>query len=105
MATASDIARLRGFVDEPTEESWTDVQLGDLIDSLGGTDAAAYEIWTRKAASYSTAVDITEAGSSRKNSELHTNALRMAGLFEARSSSETAGSGRVGTRVSKIRRR
>mgnify|MGYP003407042812 CR=1 FL=1 len=80
MASAADIATLRQLVNEPDTTTYTDEQLGAMIDSLTVNGAAA-DIWARKAASLSESVDMTEGGSSRKNSDLLKNAITMRNLF------------------------
>jgi hypothetical protein len=103
MATAAQIAALRQLVNEPTTTPFDDATLGDLIDSLT-VDGAAAEVWTRKAASLSSAVDMSEGGSSRKNSDLMRNATAMAALFRGRVNDQQSSSGRTATRISKITR-
>lgn len=80
MATAEAILELRrkiGDVTEPFE--YEGGVLSVLIDSYdASTDKAASSIWTERAATYATMVDISEAGSSRKNSDLFKNAQAMA---------------------------
>jgi hypothetical protein len=83
MATAEQIAELRRMVSEPLDGStWTDEVLGTRIDDAqGDLNTVASGVWEEKAATYSEMVDISEAGSSRKNSQLMGNALKMAGFY------------------------
>lgn len=48
----------------------------------GDVRAAASGFWYNKATEYSEMVDISEAGSSRKNSSLFTNAMTLAKQFD-----------------------
>lgn len=82
MATAEDIDRLRriaAIADD--DETYTDEVLGTYLDNLGSLEAAAGAVWTEKAASFSGLVDVTESGSSRRLSQLHSQALTMAKAF------------------------
>lgn len=79
MASDAQIADLRRKISESDETTWTDDALAALIDAANGDlDSVASSIWEEKAASYAELVDISEAGSSRKNSQLYSNALKMA---------------------------
>jgi hypothetical protein len=84
MATVDEIATLRRYVAEPDETDWTDETLGAIIDASDSLNAAALEVWDSKAATLAALVDISEGGSSRKNSDLAKNALLMRGLFAKR---------------------
>lgn len=84
MATPEEREALRrkgGIVDD------TDVYTDDLLDEYlsatdGDLDEAAARIWREKAAAFAELVDISEAGSSRKNSDLYKNAMEQAAYFE-----------------------
>lgn len=78
MATPDQISFVRFNTDEPSAGSLTDEEIGGLIDSLGDEREAVVAIWERKAASYSSLVDVSEAGASRKMSDLYKAALAMA---------------------------
>ena len=82
MAGTEDVRQLRQNVDEPTDETWDDDELGALIDGLGLARASS-EIWRRKAAAYAKLVDVSEAGSSHAFSDLHKNALAMAKMYDS----------------------
>jgi hypothetical protein len=84
MATADEIAALRGLINEPDEncEGWEDDRLAELIDGSGSLNSVAHTIWLSKASSYSTLVDVSESGSSRKLGDLYKNALAMAKMFK-----------------------
>jgi hypothetical protein len=94
VAEASDIAAVRENTAEPDETNFTDVEISALID-LYGIDVASATIWTRKAAEYADLVDVSEAGSTHKFSDLHKNALEMAGVFTAAEASKTKPGGRT----------
>jgi hypothetical protein len=81
MATVQEIASLRRFIDEPTEATYTDVQLGLRLDVAASPADLAREIWVEKAAAYTSLVDMQEGTSSRKLSQLRDNALAMAAAF------------------------
>jgi hypothetical protein len=82
MATSEEIAALRLLIDEPSSTFYTDQMLASLVDQAeSNLNAAASDIWQQKAARFSTLVDITESGSSRKMSNLYSNALAMAKHF------------------------
>ena len=53
-----------------------------LVATDGNTRKAASNYWYSKATSFAGMVDITEAGSSRKNSDLFKNALALAKQFD-----------------------
>ncbi len=81
MATESEILRLRRAADIPEDDPiYTDEVLGAMIDELG-FNMAACTLWREKASSYAGLVDITESGSSRRFSQLYSQALAMAGSW------------------------
>ena len=83
---------------EPTADVYTDEMLGDAIDMAGSVDGAAADIWTQKAASAATLVNVSESGSSRSLGDIQRNALNMAAQFRTlaeQSTPGTAGSVRV----------
>lgn len=102
MATFDEILRLRRYVAEPDETDYTDEVLSDIIDAFDTLDAAAVEIWDLKAASVAGLVDISEGGSSRKNSDLLKNAQMMRDLFQNRVNSAIVTS--RGTRITRLTR-
>lgn len=87
MATESDVTTVREFVNEPTNANgWTDDRIKAIVDANDGDlRAAAADIWTSKASSFSMLVDVSENGSSRKMSDIHKNALAMARQFRSES--------------------
>ncbi len=103
MATTDQITALRLLIAEAGETTYTDEVLGDRIDAANGDlNLVAMEVWTEKASKFSTLVDITEGGSSRKNSQLASNALTMAAHF--RGIVEDGTPGVRGTRIKKLTR-
>lgn len=83
MASAEQIAELRRKISEPDDVApYTDVALGVMIDEASGdVNYVAGNIWEEKGSLYAEMTDITEAGSSRKNSQLYKNALEMAAWY------------------------
>lgn len=102
MASASDILIVRGNTNQPTDAApFTDDYIGDLIDAVGVTGASAV-IWEQKAATYASAVDVTEAGASHKFSDLFANAHKMALYWRKKADEEedaASASGRVKVKV------
>jgi hypothetical protein len=82
MASTEQIADLRRKTSEPDATSYSDADLNKLIDdNAGDVNKVARIIWETKASMFAEMVDITEAGSSRKNSQLYSNALKMAAYY------------------------
>lgn len=83
MATNEQIAELRRMASEPDDTNgYTNTVLNDIIDeNSNDLNVSAASIWQEKASTYSEMVDISEAGSSRKNSQLMANALSMARYY------------------------
>lgn len=78
MATEDQILELRTLVNETAEGcEWTDEELGAAIDSTETMNGAASKVWYLKAGRFSTLVDVSESGSSRKLGDLYKNALAM----------------------------
>lgn len=99
MATPADIARVRLNTNEPNNvDPYTDAYIGGLIDSSGVAGASAI-IWEQKAASYSTKVDVTEAGASHKFSDLFDNAQKMIQYWRDQEEAEGGPAGRVKIKV------
>lgn len=80
MATAADVAEVRVNVNEPTEDIYTDVAIGLLIDA-GSVASASAAIWREKAGAYAEMADVSEAGASLKISDLYKRALEMAEFY------------------------
>lgn len=90
MATIEDIATLRRYINEPTQDPYTDIALSTLIDAGTSVRSVAADIWREKSAKYSELVDTTEEGSSRKLSQLLSNAQKMADFFDEEATVEVA---------------
>lgn len=100
MATDAEVEQLRRLADEADDDGeYTNTDLSSLIDVKGSVSAAAAQIWLEKAAGYSTKVDITEAGSSRKNSDLYAHAMEMAKMHGATEGGDAATSAGSTTRA------
>jgi hypothetical protein len=105
MATPDQIAALRGLLNDPEGTEFSDDELSDIIDEATTVNGAASVVWTRKAASYSSLVDVSESGSSRKMGDLYKNALAMAKYFGELDNQEDEVDGTGGPIViSRIRR-
>ena len=89
MATAEQIAELRRKVSEPDTTTYSDTQLNAIIDENASVDAAASVIWEEKSSMYAELVDISEAGSSRKNSQLAANAREQARYYSSKAGAGT----------------
>ena len=89
MASADQIAELRRKISEPDTTTYSDVDLSNKIDAAqGDVDQVASDIWTDKASMYAELVDTSEAGSSRKNSQLMKQALDMANFYGSRNDTQ-----------------
>lgn len=84
MATADQINTVRTYTNEPERADYSDDLIGGLIDSLGSVEAAAAEVWDRKAARFSELVNVSEAGASRSLGDLFKNANAQADRYRAR---------------------
>jgi hypothetical protein len=86
MASAGQIAEVREYVAEPgLEGGWTDDRIGDYVDREADLYLAASAIWSAKAATYASLVNVSESGSSRSMGSLIDNALKMAKEYKNRS--------------------
>lgn len=106
---AFDIAAirlLRGYIGEPDDMGeYTDEKLQvALDDNDGNVEAVAALIWRSKAAALSALVDISEGASSRKNSQAHSQALRMAEHYGSMLATVEPEPVRRGARTRAIRR-
>jgi hypothetical protein len=83
VASQEDIQKLRILINEPDDTNgYTDEVLGDIIDGTESLNGAASAVWTSKAGTYSTMVDVSESGSSRKLGDLYKNALGMSKHYQ-----------------------
>lgn len=79
------VRRLRSMVGEDTQDNYTDSMLDAMLVRNGDDlDLTAAEVWREKAASYAELVDVNNAGSSRKLSQLYDRAVAQAALHEDR---------------------
>ena len=78
MATPAEVARLRLLIGDPTEEEVSDYTIEITLDAMGGnTNRAASELWSIRAAQFSSLVNTTESGSTRNLGDLYKNAMAM----------------------------
>ncbi len=100
--TAAQIARLRRMVAEPTATTYSDDDLGAIIESHPVPDsegywptdddwtatydlnAAAAEVWEEKAAALADAYDFQADGASFQRNQLYANAQQQARRYNAR---------------------
>lgn len=77
------VAQLREAISEPTDEGsyTTEILKSKIAAADGSIEVVAYYVWRSKAAALSALVDITEGGSSRRNSQAFTNATEMVKQF------------------------
>lgn len=84
MAEQDLIDRLRRMTGETEDnEGYTDTQLATILNENGNNlNSAAAVIWAEKASDYADLVNISEAGSSRSNSDLFKHASDQADRFQ-----------------------
>lgn len=90
---ATDIARFRRMIGEPTETSYSDGDITTIlqavtVDTVTNWNLAAMTVWEEKAAKYAGLTDIVESGSERKLSQLHKQALGQVKLYTDKVSAE-----------------
>jgi hypothetical protein len=79
---ATDLARLRRLVDEPTEDAYSDTELVDRLSAaLGDFNKAALGVWQEKLIAATSLVDVSEGGSSRRMSQAYDHAKDMVDFF------------------------
>lgn len=94
MATAAEVSALRLLIAEPDDSNgWTDEKLSGLLDAGESANTVASGIWTSKAATYASLVDVSESGSSRKLSDMHRQALSMSDHFGGLDGGSATGDG------------
>lgn len=82
MATEAQILEVRDYIaEEDDTNGWTDEKIGAYVDAAANTHIAAANIWSAKATRYSTLVDVSESGSTRRLGSLLDNALRLSKQF------------------------
>lgn len=91
MASNDDYLKLRRLTGETQDKStYSDADLDlFLAEAASDMNLAAAAIWREKAAAYADLVDISEAGSSRKEGDLYNRALGQAAFFEAAAAGTT----------------
>lgn len=88
MATQDDYLRLRRMTGEVGSKTYGDTDLDEFLTLAGGDiNLAASAIWREKASGYADLVNMSEAGSSRSNSDLFDHAKKQEETFLAASSS------------------
>jgi hypothetical protein len=76
------LVQLRRLIDEPEATTYTDAELTlRLTEAEGDANSVALDIWIEKLAQLSGLVDISEGGSSRKNSQAFEQARFMVDYF------------------------
>lgn len=103
---AKTLADLRELINEPVNaEPWTDEYLAGRIEGWEGTlEMLAGRLWTKKAAMYADLIDVKEGNSDRKLSQLHKQALTMAGSFQVDESGDPITTTRRASRTRPIER-
>lgn len=95
MALATEIATVRLNANEPTTDRFSDLQIGDIIDSYDSDlHAASAQVWRLKAGKYADLADVQEGSSRRSLGDLHEQAIRMASNYDVLSASAGAVGGR-----------
>lgn len=79
-AQITDVQRLLG-PDASDENGWSREAIADLIDSGKTNNEIALAWWEQRAASTADYVDISESGSSRALSKIHSNAVDFAAQY------------------------
>lgn len=91
---AASLSMLRRMVGEIGETAYSDYDLADALTNRAlDQNAAAYDIWTLKAAEWANLVNTTEGGqggSRRDLAQLHDHALKMIDLYASRSAAVQA---------------
>lgn len=101
MATEAEVRTVRENTNEPTDESFSDTYVEDLVDAFGVASASAL-IWEKKAAAFAELVTVSEAGASRNMSDLHKNALAMQAHFQTAANTEAGLDTKPRAKVHKI---
>lgn len=95
MASSGDIETVRRNTDEQNSDTYSDDEVGALVDGFGVAGATA-TIWEQKAAQVSTLVNVTEAGASHAMSDIYKNAAAQAAYWSKKVADEAAATtGRV----------
>lgn len=103
MATDDERLQLRRMTGEADEDNYTNADLDIFIErAAGDLNAAASLLWGEKASSYADLVNISEAGSSRSNSDLFKHAIEQRDYFSALGGGVTPGSTTTGSTTRRI---
>lgn len=98
MATDEQVAEVRRLTSEVGSDTYTDQEIKDRIDEAGeDLNVVSGGIWREKSREYLELTDISEAGSSRKNSVLYDRAIQQAAYFEAQAAGEVGEPGTSST--------
>lgn len=80
--SASALATLRRYIAEATEANYTDVILEELFLENGeDLNVTAADVWRDKAARAAALVDVSEGASTRKMSQVYTQAAKQAEFY------------------------
>ena len=91
MATPEDIAIVKSQIPEESDAyGFDDNAITALLDGGLSTTATISSIWSGISAKSSNMVDVSESGSSRSLSQIHTNAQAMADWWKAKNELEGA---------------
>ena len=99
MATADDVELVKRL-GSAAHENYDDITLGVMIDNQTINGVVA-QLWRETAAATTELVDVSESGSSRKLSSVHTNALAMARYYQGLVDSAVEAAGNT-TRIKRI---
>lgn len=92
------LAKLRRYIAEPTEITYSDASLNLLYENNSGDlNATAAEVWSEKSALAAELVDISEGASARKNSQVFAQASQQRSFFTDRSDAASPASLRSAT--------
>lgn len=89
MATASELAELRDYINEADDTGgWDDAKLIVYTAQYGSVYATAAAIWGIKASRYAELVNTSESGSSRNLGDLFDRALKLQERYQALADAE-----------------
>lgn len=78
----TELEQLRKMIGEPTEATWTNLMLEELIIAHeSDLRSVARYVWESKAAEYHKMVNVSESGSSRSMQQMFEHAIKMAELY------------------------
>lgn len=89
MADAAEIAEVRDMLGSNSDsEGWTDTKIGDLLDAGDSPVTIARKYWESRMTKRTELADVSESGSSRRLSQLFTNAAAAAAYFRGAEQAE-----------------